>query len=144
MQDYRENVKINAQFLLSVFCILFPQTTNQQTKMKKLLPILFLSIASFLSAQDFSMDLVKNMKPRNIGPGGMSGRVTAIDVVESNPDIMYVGTASGGIWKSTSGGIKWEPIFEKELTASIELWQFNNPIQVYFGQELVKETQEIV
>ena len=40
------------------------------------------------------MDLVKNMAPRNIGPGGMSGRVTSIDVVNSNPDIMFVGTAS--------------------------------------------------
>ena len=42
-----------------------------------------------LFSQDFSMDLVKNMKPRNIGPGGMSGRVTSIAVVEANPEIMY-------------------------------------------------------
>ena len=77
--------------------------------MKKLLTLLFLCTASLSFSQEFSMDMVKNMKPRNIGPGGMSGRVTAIDVVESNPEIMYVGTASGGIWKSTSGGIKWAP-----------------------------------
>ena len=63
-----------------------------------------------ITAQEFSMDLVKNMAPRNIGPGGMSGRVTAIDVVTANPDVMYVGTASGGLWKSTSGGIKWKPV----------------------------------
>lgn len=87
--------------------------------MKKLTTLLFLCATTLLFSQEFSMDLVKNMKPRNIGPGGMSGRVTAIDVVENNPEIMYVGTASGGIWKSTSGGIKWEPIFEKEVTASI-------------------------
>ncbi|CAL2112112.1 Sortilin (Neurotensin receptor 3) [Tenacibaculum sp. 190130A14a] len=81
------------------------------------------------------MDLVKNMKPRNIGPGGMSGRVTAIDVVENNPDIMYVGTASGGVWKSTSGGIKWEPIFEKEVTASIGALaiQQSNPSVIWVG-----------
>jgi len=81
------------------------------------------------------MDLVKNMKPRNIGPGGMSGRVTSIDVVESNPEIIYVGTASGGIWKSTSGGVKWEPIFEKELTASIGAVaiQQSNPSVVWAG-----------
>ena len=72
-----------------------------------------------LLSQEFSMDLVQDMKPRNIGPAGMSGRVTAIDVVLSNPDVMYVGTASGGLWKSTSGGIKWEPIFDEEVTASI-------------------------
>ena len=58
--------------------------------MKKLLTLLFLSATTLLFTQEFSMDLVKNMKPRNIGPGGMSGRVTTIDVVESNPEIMYV------------------------------------------------------
>ena len=86
-------------------------------KQQLLFVLFFTTILGF--SQEFSMDLVKNMKPRNIGPGGMSGRVTAIDVVQNNPDIMYVGTASGGVWKSTSGGIKWQPIFEKEVTASI-------------------------
>lgn len=81
------------------------------------------------------MDLVKNMKPRNIGPGGMSGRVTAIDVVLNNPDVMYVGTASGGLWKSTSGGIKWEPIFDNEVTASIGAVaiQQSNPSVIWVG-----------
>ena len=81
------------------------------------------------------MDLVKNMAPRSIGPGGMSGRVTAIDVVLDNPDIMYVGTASGGLWKSTSGGIKWDPIFEKEVTASIGsvAIQQSNPSVIWVG-----------
>ena len=81
------------------------------------------------------MDLVKNMAPRSIGPGGMSGRVTAIDVVLDNPDIMYVGTASGGLWKSTSGGIKWDPIFEKEVTAyigSVAIQQ-SNPSVIWVG-----------
>ena len=87
--------------------------------MKKTVFLLMLFASFSLFAQELSMDLVKNMKPRNIGPGGMSGRVTSIDVVHNNTDIMYVGTASGGLWKSTSGGIKWNPIFEKEATASI-------------------------
>ena len=103
--------------------------------MKKLLTLLFLCTAPLSFSQEFSMDMVKNMKPRNIGPGGMSGRVTAIDVVESNPEIMYVGTASGGIWKSTSGGIKWAPIFENELTASIGAIaiQQSNPSVLWAG-----------
>lgn len=81
------------------------------------------------------MDLVQDMKPRNIGPAGMSGRVTSIDVVLSNPDILYVGTASGGLWKSTSGGIKWEPLFEKEVTASIGAVkiQQSNPSVIWVG-----------
>lgn len=103
--------------------------------MKKLCTLLFLCATSLLFSQEFSMDILKNMKPRNIGPGGMSGRVTAIDVVETNTAIMYVGTASGGIWKSTSGGITWSPIFEKELTASIGAVaiQQSNPSVIWAG-----------
>ncbi len=88
-----------------------------------------------LSSQEFSMDLIQDLKPRNIGPGGMSGRVTTIDVVNDNPDIMYVGTASGGIWKSTSGGIKWTPIFDEEVTASIGALaiQQSNPSVIWAG-----------
>jgi photosystem II stability/assembly factor-like uncharacterized protein len=103
--------------------------------MKKIVSLVMLFCITLLSAQEFSMDLVKNMTPRNIGPGGMSGRVTAIDVVHSNPDIMYVGTASGGLWKSNSGGITWKPIFDKELTASIGAVaiQQSNPSVIWVG-----------
>jgi len=103
--------------------------------MKKLISLVMLFCITVLSAQEFSMDLVKNMEPRNIGPGGMSGRVTAIDVVLNNPDVMYVGTASGGLWKSTSGGIKWEPIFDDQVTASIGsvAIQQSNPSVIWVG-----------
>tara|TARA_B100001059_G_C17837413_1_gene589180 strand:- start:5116 stop:8163 length:3048 start_codon:yes stop_codon:yes gene_type:complete len=48
---------------------------------------------------------------------------------------MYVGTASGGLWKSTSGGINWEPIFEKEVTASVGAVaiQQSNPSVIWVG-----------
>ncbi|RLJ62453.1 photosystem II stability/assembly factor-like uncharacterized protein [Lacinutrix venerupis] len=103
--------------------------------MKKLYILLLLLFSISAFSQDFSMDLVKNMTPRNIGPGGMSGRVTAIDAVHTNPDIMYVGTASGGLWKSTSGGIKWDPIFDNEVTASIGAVaiQQSNPSVIWVG-----------
>ncbi|WP_299224576.1 hypothetical protein [uncultured Psychroserpens sp.] len=103
--------------------------------MKKILYFMLLFASFSLFSQEFSLDLVKNMKPRNIGPGGMSGRVTAIDVVHNNTDIMYVGTASGGLWKSTSGGIKWDPIFEKEATGSIGAVaiQQSNPSVIWVG-----------
>ena len=97
--------------------------------------VMFFSMTLLIAQQEFSLDLVKNMKPRNIGPGGMSGRVTAIDVVHNDPDVMYVGTASGGLWKSTSGGIKWEPIFDNEVTASIGsvAIQQSNPSVIWVG-----------
>ena len=103
--------------------------------MKNLISLILLIITTSLSAQDFSTDILKDMKPRNIGPGGMSGRVTAIDVVTKNPEIIYVGTASGGLWKSESGGVKWKPIFEKEATASIGAIaiQQSNPSVIWLG-----------
>ncbi|MBT8236509.1 MAG: hypothetical protein KJO04_09980, partial [Bacteroidia bacterium] len=103
--------------------------------MKKAIYLWMLLASLPVFSQEFSMNLVQDMKPRNIGPGGMSGRVTAIDVVLNNPDVMYVGTASGGLWKSTSGGIKWTPIFDKELTASIGAVavQQSNPSVIWVG-----------
>tara|TARA_R110000787_G_scaffold86285_2_gene183984 strand:- start:26077 stop:29352 length:3276 start_codon:yes stop_codon:yes gene_type:complete len=103
--------------------------------MNKILSMILFLITISLSAQDFSVDILKDMKPRNIGPGGMSGRVTAIDVVTTNPEVMYVGTASGGLWKSESGGVKWKPIFEKEATASIGAVaiQQSNPSVIWVG-----------
>jgi len=96
--------------------------------------MLFIASIS-LFAQEISLDVLKNMTPRNIGPGGMSGRVTAIDVVHSNTDVMYVGTASGGLWKSESGGITWTPIFEDQSTASIGAVavQQSNPSVIWVG-----------
>ncbi|MBT8256127.1 MAG: hypothetical protein KJO23_06260, partial [Bacteroidia bacterium] len=103
--------------------------------MKKLTIWLLLLVAPTLFAQKLSMEILKDVQPRNIGPGGMSGRVTAIDVVLRNPDIMYVGTASGGLWKSTSGGIKWYPIFDDQPTASIGALavQQSNPSVIWVG-----------
>lgn len=54
------------------------------------------------------------LSPRNIGPAGMSGRVTAIDVNPTDRDHIYVGTASGGVWMSRNGGISFEPIFDDQ------------------------------
>ena len=103
--------------------------------MKTALKLLFVLISIIGYSQELSMDLIKNMTPRNIGPGGMSGRVTAIDVVISNPDIIYAGTASGGLWKSISGVITWDPIFDNEVTSSIGAVaiQQSNPDVIWVG-----------
>ena len=104
--------------------------------MKKIsLLITLLTTAFFGFGQQLSMDLAGDLKPRNVGPAGMSGRVTAIDVQLSNTDVMYVGTASGGLWQSKSAGIKWEPIFDNELTASIGVVKIdpNNPDVIWVG-----------
>jgi photosystem II stability/assembly factor-like uncharacterized protein len=71
------------------------------------------------NAQQIDMSLLKEIKPRNIGPAGMSGRITAIDVVHNNPQVIYAGSASGGLWKSESGGINWKPVFDSVAVQSI-------------------------
>jgi photosystem II stability/assembly factor-like uncharacterized protein len=53
------------------------------------------------------------LEARQIGPAVMSGRITAIDAVNSNPRVLYVGTAGGGIWKSTTAGVSFKSIFDK-------------------------------
>ena len=87
------------------------------------------------AAQKLDMEKLKGLKTRSIGPAGMSGRVTAIDVVHKNPHIIFVGTASGGLWKSLSGGTAWEPVFDTMAVASIGAVAIDqrNPDVVWVG-----------
>jgi photosystem II stability/assembly factor-like uncharacterized protein len=78
-----------------------------------------LLITSTVSAQQLDLSKLGGLKFRNIGPAGMSGRVTAIDVNQKDPRIMFVGTASGGVWRSTDRGISWKPVFDKQKVLSI-------------------------
>jgi photosystem II stability/assembly factor-like uncharacterized protein len=56
---------------------------------------------------------------RSIGPAVMSGRIADFAVYEKNPSIWYVGTAHGGVWKTTSNGAILTPIFEDKGLMSI-------------------------
>ena len=49
---------------------------------------------------------------RNIGPATMGGRIDDLAVLESNPAVFYVGTATGGLWKTTNNGTTWEVLFD--------------------------------
>jgi photosystem II stability/assembly factor-like uncharacterized protein len=95
----------------------------------------FICFYLFAFSQPLDMSLLEGFKIRNIGPAGMSGRVTSIDVVHSQPNVIYIGTASGGVWKSTSGGIKWAPIFDDEAVISIGALAINqnNTSEIWVG-----------
>ncbi len=86
-------------------------------------------------AQQLDMDLMKGITVRSIGPAGMSGRVTAIDAVHEQPEIIYAGTASGGLWKSENGGIHWVPVFDSVKTLSVGAVAIDqsNPDVVWVG-----------
>jgi len=76
--------------------------------------------ASFAFAQGVPRaDLLKNLKFREIGPANMGGRIDDFAVVESNTNIVYAATASGGLWKSVNAGISWKPIFDDQPVSSI-------------------------
>ncbi|MGE0811754.1 MAG: WD40/YVTN/BNR-like repeat-containing protein [Vicinamibacterales bacterium] len=56
---------------------------------------------------------------RQIGPGAPSGRVDDFAVLESDPSTFYVAAATGGIHKTTNGGITFTPVFDNESTSSV-------------------------
>jgi len=63
--------------------------------------------------------VLKNLRWRSIGPSIMGGRIDDIAVVESNPNIFYVGAATGGVWKTVNNGTTFEPIFDEQGSTSI-------------------------
>jgi photosystem II stability/assembly factor-like uncharacterized protein len=72
---------------------------------------------------------------RPIGPANIGGRIDDIAVVESNPSIIYLGLATGGIWKSINNGTTWLPIFDRYPVSSIGAIAIapSNPDIIYVG-----------
>ncbi|MFZ2875412.1 MAG: hypothetical protein WAZ94_13145 [Phycisphaerales bacterium] len=64
-------------------------------------------------------DLLGAFSARSIGPAVTGGRIGDIVVNPANRAEIYAAVASGGVWKSTSGGVTWSPIFEGEGSYSI-------------------------
>lgn len=56
---------------------------------------------------------------RSIGPAIFDGRVADVEGIPGNPNVVYVASASGGLWKTVNGGITWKPIFERQGTISL-------------------------
>ncbi|MDZ7934566.1 MAG: hypothetical protein U5M51_06310 [Emticicia sp.] len=100
-----------------------------------LIGIVSLSLFSPSKAQKLNTDLLKNMKARAIGTAAMSGRITAIDAVVANPDIIYAGAASGGVWKTENGGTTWTSIFDENPIINIGsiAIQQSNPSVIWVG-----------
>lgn len=105
----------------------------QKTYLLGLLTTLF--SACLFAQTSPSLAPFKNMSMRAIGPASMSGRVTAIDAIHTNPDVAFLGTASGGVWKTENGGASWKPVFDKQsiLNIGAVAIQQSNPQIVWAG-----------
>jgi len=64
-------------------------------------------------------DHFAGMAARNIGPAGMSGRISSVASVASDPKTIVVGAASGGVWRSDNAGLTWAPLFDDQPVHSI-------------------------
>lgn len=63
--------------------------------------------------------MLEAIPPRELGPTTMGGRVTSLAVYPKEPRIFYIGTASGGVWKTENGGYSTKPISEKLPSLSV-------------------------
>jgi len=72
------------------------------------------------SAVKIDAETISGLGARNIGSAAMSGRVAAIDAVHEGKRLtVYVGSASGGVWKSVNAGTTYKPVFDKQPVQSI-------------------------
>jgi photosystem II stability/assembly factor-like uncharacterized protein len=115
---------------------------NQSTQIMDEKILFFLLFLIFrLSGYAYSQGSLKvdentfgDIKVRQIGPATMSGRISAIDAVDKNPAMVYVGAASGGLWKSKNWGTTFKPVFDKynQSIGSITIDQ-DHPDTVWAG-----------
>jgi photosystem II stability/assembly factor-like uncharacterized protein len=83
--------------------------------MKYCLPFV---VVFFLNTQIFAQIKVTSstfgmMEARHLGPGTMSGRITSIAGDDSDSKTIYIGTAGGGVWKTTNAGVVLKSMFDK-------------------------------
>jgi len=93
--------------------------------------------ASAGSPAPYSSATVSGLAARNIGSATMSGRISAIAGAQdpSGRTLVYVGAASGGVWKSEDGGTIYKPVFDNEPVQSIGAIELDpsNPSTIWVG-----------
>ncbi|HXM92894.1 MAG TPA: sialidase [Candidatus Dormibacteraeota bacterium] len=76
--------------------------------------------AAFAQDVKFDADAISGLGARNIGSATMSGRIAALTAVKENGRLtVYIGAASGGVWKSVNGGTTFKPMFDKQTAQSM-------------------------
>jgi len=87
-----------------------------------LFPALLLASAAIGAEQaPYNSSTISGLGARNIGSAAMSGRISAIAATRepSGKITLFVGAASGGVWKSEDGGTRYKPVFDEQPVQSI-------------------------
>ena len=102
--------------------------------MKKIIIAFSLTVYTATSFAKISSATFGMMKARQLGPAVTGGRITAVEGVNNEPRTLYIGTAGGGVWKTTNAGVSFEPIFDKycQSIGAIAIDQ-QHPKTVYAG-----------
>lgn len=99
--------------------------------------VLLISSSMIMTGQNPAVKVpdVGFLKLRSVGPAFMSGRIIDIAVHPVTNSTYYIGVASGGVFKTTNGGVTFEPIFEKYGSFSIGCVVIDphNPNKIWVG-----------
>jgi len=98
-----------------------------------LLGISAVLLVAVAQAQTLDSKEIEQLKFRHIGPIG--NRVTCVAGVPGNDQLYIVGAATGGVWRTTDGGLDWQPVFDKQNVHAIGAVAIamSDPRVVYVG-----------
>lgn len=96
------------------------QLTGLWNVVRSLVLICLCSTTTHAQTTTLTPELLRNVRYRLIGPANTSGRVTSLDVANTpGHKTIYVGFASGGLWKTTNNGTTWTPVFDDASSTNI-------------------------
>ncbi len=100
--------------------------------------LVFLLLVSFLvsviNSQQLDPKLYQGLHWRLVGPF-RGGRTVSVAGIPGNPNVYYFGAVGGGVWKTTNGGVTWNPVFDAQSIASIGAIALaaSDPNTIYVG-----------
>jgi photosystem II stability/assembly factor-like uncharacterized protein len=102
---------------------------------RRVAPLLLVMAAATAWGTSIDPALLAGLKWRHIGPAMFSSRVDDVAGVPGNPNILFAANSTGGLWKSTNGGITFESVFNDGGTLSVGAVALSpdNPDVIYIG-----------